>query len=82
MKAVSPLHIAPEMPDIPYYLFHCDADKSVNKEKHSDRFVAAMRENGKTVTYHVIPGRGHCDIGDDMKELYRTYAADGILQST
>ncbi|MBO5270794.1 MAG: prolyl oligopeptidase family serine peptidase [Clostridia bacterium] len=78
LKAVSPLHIASEMPDIPYFLFHCDADKAVNKEKHSDRFVAAMRECGKTLTYHVIPGRGHCDIGDDMKALFRDYVVQAL----
>ena len=73
LKTVSPLHLASEMPDIPYYLFHCDADKAVNKEQHSDRFVDAMKASGRTLTYHVIPGRGHCDIGDDMKELFREY---------
>lgn len=80
LEAVSPIHLAQRMPDIPYFLFHCDADKAVNKEKHSDRFVAAMREAGRSITYHVIAGRGHCDIGDDMKELYREYAANIILE--
>ena len=78
LKTVSPLHLAEEMPDIPYYLFHCTADKAVNKELHSDRFVDAMKKAKRTVTYHVIPDRGHCDIGDDMKALFLEYAVREI----
>ena len=78
LKTVSPLHLAEEMPDIPYYLFHCGADKAVNKEQHSDRFVNAMEQAKKSITYHVIPDRGHCDIGDDMKALFLEYAVREI----
>ena len=71
LESVSPLHLADRMPDIPYYLFHCDKDKAVNKEQHSDRFVAAMRDAGKRITYHVIHGTGHCDLGDEMKLRFK-----------
>lgn len=74
LRAVSPLHLVPELPAIPYYLFHCDADKAVNKEKHSDRFVSAMEAAGKPVTYCVVHGTGHCDIGDGMKLRFKEYA--------
>ncbi len=59
MKTASPIHLVAEMPDAAYTLFHGDADKSVNKEIHSDRFVSAMRKAGRRVTYVEIPGRGH-----------------------
>ena len=57
----SPLDQVRNMPDIPYFLVHGDADLSVNKEKHSDRFVKAMREEGRKITYAEIPGMRHCD---------------------
>ena len=65
MKKASPLHLAlaGEMPVLPYVIFHCEEDRSVNKEKHSDRFVAALSEYAP-VTYVPVPGRGHCDLGD------------------
>ena len=64
MKKASPLHLAEagEMPAIPYTVFHCTADRAVNKEKHSDRFVAALREYAP-VRYVPVEGRGHCDLG-------------------
>ena len=64
MKKASPLHLAEagEMPAIPYAVFHCTADRAVNKEKHSDRFVAALREYAP-VRYVPVEGRGHCDLG-------------------
>ena len=80
LEKVSPLHLAPEMPEIPYYLFHCDADKAVNKERHSDRFVLAMQAVGRSVTYHVVHGTGHCDIGDEMKLRFKEYAIKEICK--
>jgi alpha-beta hydrolase superfamily lysophospholipase len=64
MKKASPLHLAEagEMPAIPYAVFHCTADRAVNKETHSDRFVAALREYAP-VRYVPVEGRGHCDLG-------------------
>ena len=79
LRATSPLHLADRMPDVEYTLFHCDADKSVNKEMHSDRFVAAMRGNHR-ITYIEIPGRGHCDLPPEEKERYLAAAADAILR--
>ncbi len=69
LESGSPLHLAERMPDSEYYIFHCEADKSVNKQKHSDRFVAKMRES-RRVTYYTVPGRGHCDLTDDMRARY------------
>ena len=65
LEKSSPLHLAEkrEMPRIPYTVFHCTEDRAVNKEKHSDRFVAAMRAYAP-VDYTAVEGRGHCDLGE------------------
>ena len=62
LKKYSPVHLAPEMPDSKYYIFHCDKDKSVNLASHSQKFVAAMNECGKGVELEIIPDRGHCKL--------------------
>jgi dipeptidyl aminopeptidase/acylaminoacyl peptidase len=62
LKKYSPVHLAPEMPDAKYYIFHCDKDKSVNLGSHSQKFVAAMKECGKGVELEIIPDRGHCKL--------------------
>jgi dipeptidyl aminopeptidase/acylaminoacyl peptidase len=59
MRANSPLHQVADMPDIPYLIVHGDKDTAVNKEHHSDRFVAEMRKHGKNVQYIEVPGMGH-----------------------
>jgi dipeptidyl aminopeptidase/acylaminoacyl peptidase len=59
MRANSPMHQVAGMPDIPYLIVHGDQDQAVNKEKHSDRFVAEMRKLGKNIQYVEIPGMGH-----------------------
>ena len=40
-----------------------------------------MEQAKKSITYHVIPDRGHCDIGDDMKALFLEYAVREIEKS-
>ena len=63
MKTASPVHITDRLPDIPYTLFHCDADQAVNMEKHALPFVAEM-EKSHRISFTVVPGRGHCDLGE------------------
>ncbi|MBR0142769.1 MAG: prolyl oligopeptidase family serine peptidase [Clostridia bacterium] len=75
MKTSSPLHLAQNMPDIPYFVAHCESDLSVNKEKHSDRFVKLLSET-HTVTYCEVPGRGHCDLSPEAKELWYGFIFD------
>ena len=77
MQAASPLHLVESMPDVKYYIFHCDADKAVNKEKHSDRFVEAMQKK-HSVQYHVVHDRGHCDLTEEMQELFRAHVLSNI----
>jgi dipeptidyl aminopeptidase/acylaminoacyl peptidase len=55
----SPLRQVASMPAIPYLLIHGDKDQAVNKEKHSDRFVAEMRKLGRDIQYLEVPGMGH-----------------------
>jgi len=78
IRTASPLHLADEMPDIPYYLFHCDEDTAVGRADHSDRFADAMRRH-RRVTYHTVPGRGHCDLTEDMRRLYNDYIINSIV---
>ena len=70
MEKRSPLHLAQEMPRVPYVLFHCDADKAVNIDMHSRKFVAAMREAGQNISFTVVPDRDHCDLTEEAKEAY------------
>ena len=72
MKTASPLHLAKNMPDIPYFIAHCTADKSVNKEKHSDRFVEILKQN-HSVEYIAVPDRGHCDLTPDARKQYEDF---------
>jgi dipeptidyl aminopeptidase/acylaminoacyl peptidase len=55
----SPLHQIPNMPHIPYLIVHGDADKSVNKENHSDKLVKKMKELDFDVEYIEVQGMTH-----------------------
>ena len=79
-KKVSPLHMIDEMPKIDYYIFQCEDDDNVCKSTHSDPFVTEMRRRGHRVTYHTIPGRGHCDLPDDFQKLFNQYIINAISQ--
>ena len=46
---------------------------------HSEKLVAAFKAAGKTVNYHIVPDKGHCDLTPEMYELYRKYLVDAIL---
>lgn len=64
----SPLHLAADMPKIPYLIVHGEQDKAVSKAAHSDKFVATMRAMGRQVEYLELAKLGH---GGPMD--YRTY---------
>lgn len=74
IKMHSAYHLAPEMPDIPYYIAHGSQDSAVNKKIHSDRFVERMRQCGKNVTYIEIEGMEHCQMHlyPEVKERYES----------
>ncbi len=70
LKSCSPLHLAEKLPHIPYTVFHCEADKSVNLEKHSLRFVEAMEAAQQRIVLRKIPFRGHCDLSAEGRVAY------------
>lgn len=76
LAAHSPLHLAEKMPAIPYTLFHCTADRAVNIDAHSRKFVQAMRPTHEIALIEV-PQRGHCDLTSEALEQYRA----AILQA-
>ena len=73
LMAHSPYHLAEKLPDIPYHIFHCTDDKSVNIHSHSEKFVKKMRELGRKITFDTVEGRGHCELSDEMREKYLNY---------
>ena len=58
----NPMEFMDELPDIPYFIVHGDADAAVNKGHHSDTFVPAARELGYDITYVEVPGMAHVDL--------------------
>ncbi len=63
VRSISPIHVAEEMPKIPYRIFHSDADRAVALEHHSVPFTEKMRSLGADIELHVIHGSGHGDLG-------------------
>lgn len=80
MATASPLHLADCMPKVKYTIFHCDADKAVNIHSHSEKFVEEMKKE-HDVEYIVVPGRGHCDLGEEFMPLYEKAAEDAVLNA-
>lgn len=78
LKSASPLHLADSMPRIPYRLFHCDCDTMVNLQSHSEKFADEMRARGYDVSLDIVPGRGHCDLTEDMRARYRQYCVEAV----
>lgn len=77
--SASPWHLVDKMPkNSKYYIFHCEADMSVNKQKHSDRFVEKMKAE-HDVSYYAIPERGHCDLTDEMRKLYNDCIINSVI---
>ena len=69
LKSCSPLHLVDKMPKIPYMIFHCQEDTSVNIERHSEKFVVSMQEKHQ-IELKRIPFRGHCDLSPEMRVEY------------
>ena len=80
LAKASPLHLTKEMPKVQYHIFHCDQDKAVNLQKHSGRFVDEMKTLGHELTFDIVPGRGHCDLTDEMMEKYRAFVVDAVMK--
>lgn len=79
LRSASPLHLVDKMPvSTAYYIFHCEQDKKVNKQKHSDRFIAQMNKE-HNVSYYSVPERDHCDLTEEMRGLYNRCIINTIL---
>lgn len=78
LRETSPLHLARagKMPDVKYTVFHCTADKAVNKDMHSERFLAAM--TSRRIDYRIVKDRGHCDLTPEMWKEYRAAAVSAV----
>ena len=79
LRSASPLHLADgRLPTATRYcLFHCERDEAVNKERHSDRLVAAMTA-AYTVDYYPVPDQGHCQLPPPMWEQYNACILAGL----
>lgn len=69
MQTCSPIHLVDRLPRIAYTVFHCEADRSVNIDKHSRRFVSEMQREHEIVL-HTVPDRGHGDLTPEMWAEY------------
>lgn len=78
LESASPFHLVDRMPDSEYYIFHCEADDAVNKQKHSDCFVEKMAKAHK-VEYYAVPERGHCDLTPEMWQNYNDAIVHSII---
>lgn len=77
LMSASPLHLVEKMPDIPYTIFHCEADKSVNPDMHSQRFVDAMQPTHR-IQLKRVPHRGHCDLSATARVEYMNCVVNSI----
>lgn len=78
IKSASPLHLAPSMPDIPYYIVHGDADTAVKKAMHSDKLVVEMRRLGCDVTYDEVRGMAHCALPPENEAALRSFVLKNL----
>jgi dipeptidyl aminopeptidase/acylaminoacyl peptidase len=79
LKRFSPYHLAENMPNVKYHLFHCDKDGAVNIDKHSRVFVDEMKKYGKDIGFTVVNDRDHCDLTPEALDAYRKMCADAAL---
>lgn len=70
LRSASPLQLVDSMPiNSKYFIFHCERDSCVNKQKHSDRFVEKMLIE-HNIEYYCVPERDHCDLSEEMRKKY------------
>jgi len=78
LEMTSPLHLVPEMPDIPYALFCGTADNEVAPAAHSDKFVTAMKQRGIEVEYLTMPEMGHCGLTKEGEDRYYEFVSSFV----
>ena len=79
MESASPLHLAPEMPDIPYALFCGQADDQVSPARHAEPFIKAMENRGASVEYTAMPELGHCALTGEAERQYYDFVCRAAL---
>ena len=76
LRSASPMHL--ELPEeTEYTIFHCEEDQAVNKQIHSDRLVEKMSQTHR-IRYYPVPERGHCDLTEEMWQMYHQCAMEAI----
>ena len=71
VRSVSPLHQITNLPQIPYYFVHGEADVDVALEPHSGKMVRALRERGHKVIFESVPDMAHCALeGEPLQRFY------------
>ena len=81
LRSASPIHLVDKLPaDTEYFIFHCEEDKAVNKQMHSDRFVSELGKS-HTVSYYAVPERGHCDLTEEMRSLFTECVVNSICKN-
>ena len=56
-----------------------EEDQAVNKQIHSDRLVDRLSQTHR-IRYYPVPGRGHCDLTEEMWQKYHQCAVDAIMK--
>ena len=72
----SPYHLAlaQKLPKTAkYYDIHGEIDFLVNKKKHSDRFVEAMRKGGYDIIYDEVSDMNHCQLIGDRYDRFWSF---------
>lgn len=67
VRSVDPRSRMHEMPRIPYFIAHCEADTKVNIQKHSLTYIEEMRELGYDVAFRAVADRDHVDLTDEAR---------------
>ena len=81
LESASPLHLADRLPkNTAYCFFHCEEDKSVNIDKHTKTLLKKIEDTLHPIFYSV-PGRGHCDLTDEMWEKYHQQIIQHIINA-
>ncbi len=62
LREYSPLNLVDRMPEVPYLIIHCRADKLVNVDNHSEKLRLAMLRHGMNIEYFVEEDSGHCEL--------------------
>jgi pimeloyl-ACP methyl ester carboxylesterase len=83
LKAASPLHLARAgaMPDLPYTLFLCGADKAVDPAHHGRPFAAELQKQGRRVTVWEVPGQAHCQLTPQAQQQFEQAVETAVAHS-